>query len=84
MIVHVLNVIDGNGKILVQREFSNSVERQNYADILVDIISYIEGRKVKNVEKELIKENKALKKVLSCAREIEEKFVITETVVEKT
>jgi len=51
---------------------------------LVDIISYIEGRKVKNVEKELIKENKALKKVLSCAREIEEKFVITETVVEKT
>jgi len=84
MIVHVLNVIDNDGKILVQREFSNSVERQIYADLLVDILSYLEDCKVKDVKKEILKENKALKSVLSSAREIEEKFVVTETVVEKT
>ena len=84
MIVHVVTVVDPDGKILVQREFGSSIERQTYADILVDIISRIEKRKVKHVEKELIKENKSLKNVLSSAREIEEKFVVTEMVVEKT
>jgi hypothetical protein len=83
MIVHVVNVVDHDGKILVQREFNSHIERQTYADLLVDILSYLEGRKVKHVEKELIKENKALKNVLSSAREIEEKFVVTEMVVEK-
>jgi len=83
MIVHVINVVDPDGKILVQREFSSSIERQNYADLLADILSYIEDKKLKHVEKELIKENKALKNVLSSAREIEDKFVITEMVVDK-
>jgi hypothetical protein len=83
MIVHVVNVVDHDGKILVQREFNSHIERQTYADLLVDILSYLEGRKVKHVEKELIKENKALKNVLSSAREIEDKFVVTEMVVEK-
>ena len=83
MIVHVVNVVDHDGKILVQREFGSSVERQIYADLLVDILSYLEDKKVKHVEKELIKENKALKNVLSSAREIEDKFVVTEMVVEK-
>jgi len=83
MIVHVMNVIDSDGKILVQREFTSSIERQNYCDILIDILSYIEGKKVKHVEKELIKENKALKNILSSAREVEDKFVITEMAVDK-
>jgi len=83
MIVHVVNVVNPDGKILVQREFGSSVERQTYADLLVDILSYLEDKKVKHVEKELIKENKALKNVLSSAREIEDKFVVTEMVVEK-
>jgi len=83
MIVHVINVVDPDGKILVQREFSSSIERQNYADLLADILSYIEDKKLKHVEKELIKENKALKNILSSAREIEGKFVITEMVVDK-
>jgi hypothetical protein len=84
MIVHVVTVVDPDGKILIQREFGSSIECQTYADILVDIISRIEKRKVKHVEKELIKENKDLKHVLSSAREIEDKFVVTEMVVEKT
>ena len=84
MIIHVVNVIDPNGKILVQREFYSSTERENYADLLIEILSYIEGVKVKDVKKEILKENKDLKSVLSSAREIEEKFVITETVVKKT
>ncbi len=83
MIVHVVNVVDHDGKILVQREFNSHIERQTYADLLVDILSYLEDKKVKRVEKELIKENKALKNVLSSAREIEDKFVVTEMVVEK-
>jgi len=83
MIVHVMNVVDPDGKILVQREFSSSIERQNYCDILIDTLSYIEGKKVKHVEKELIKENKALKNILSSAREVEDKFVITEMAVDK-
>lgn len=78
-----MNVIDSDGKILVQREFTSSIERQNYCDILIDILSYIEGKKVKHVEKELIKENKALKNILSSAREVEDKFVITEMAVDK-
>jgi len=84
MIIHVLNVLDDNGKVLVQREFNNSIERQNYADLLVDILSYLEGRKVKDVKREILKENKVLKSVLSSAREIEEKFVVTEMTTEKT
>ncbi len=83
MIVHVMNVVDSDGKILVQREFTSSIERQNYADLLVDILSHIEDKKVKHVEKELIKENKALKNILSSAREVEDKFVITEMAVDK-
>ena len=84
MIVHVVNVLDPDGKILVQREFGTSAERQIYADLLVSILSYLEGRRVKDVMKEILKENKALKSVLSSAREVEEKFVITEMVIEKT
>ena len=83
MIVHVVNVVDPDGKILVQREFSTHIERQAYADLLVDILSYLEGRKVKDVKKEILKENKALKDVLSSAREVEDKFVVTEMIVEK-
>ena len=83
MMVHVVNVLDPDGKILVQREFGTSVERQIYADLLVSILSYLEGRRVKDVMKEILKENKALKSVLASAREIEEKFVITEMVIEK-
>jgi len=83
MMVYVVNVVDPDGKILVQREFNSHIERQTYADLLVDILSYLEDKKVKHVEKELIKENKALKNVLSSAREIEDKFVVTEMVVEK-
>ena len=83
MMVYVVNVVDHDGKILVQREFNSHIERQTYADLLVDILSYLEDKKVKRVEKELIKENKALKNVLSSAREIEYKFVVTEMVVEK-
>jgi hypothetical protein len=83
MIVHVVNVVGHDGKILVQREFNSHIERQTYADLLVEILSYLEDKKVKRVEKELIKENKALKNVLSSAREIEDKFVVTEMVFEK-
>ena len=84
MMVYVVNIIDSNGKILVQREFPSQCERQTYADVIVEILSYLEGRKVKDVKKEILKENKALKSVLASAREIEEKFVITEMVLEKS
>ena len=84
MVVYVVNIIDPNGKILVQREFPTQCERQTYADLLVDILSYLEGREIKDVKKEILKENKALKSVLASAREIEEKFVITEMVLEKS
>ncbi|AOS58420.1 conserved lipothrixviral protein [Sulfolobus islandicus filamentous virus 2] len=81
MIIHSVTVVDGNGNVLVKREFSSSVERQTYADILVDVISYIEGRKVKHVEKEILKENPDLRTKLSSAREIEDKFVVAEMVI---
>jgi len=84
MMVYVVNVLDSNGKILVQREFPTQCERQTYADLMVDILSFLEGRKIKDVKKEILKENKALKSVLASAREIEEKFVVTEMIVEKT
>jgi len=83
MAVHVVNIIDSDGKILVQREFPTYCERQIYTSVMVEILSYIEGRKIKDVKKEILKENKALKSVLASAREIEEKFVVTEMVVEK-
>ena len=83
MMVYVVNILDPNGKILVQREFQTQCERQTYADLMVDILSFLEGRKVKDVRKEILKENKALKSVLASAREIEEKYVVTEMVVEK-
>jgi len=82
MIVYVVNVLDSDGKVLIQREFQTQCERQIYADLMVDILSYLEGRKVKDVKKEILKENKSLKSVLASAREIEEKFVITEIFVE--
>jgi len=83
MMVYVVNILDPDGKILVQREFQTQCERQTYADLMVDILSFLEGRKIKDVKKEILKENKALKSVLASAREIEEKFVVTEMVVEK-
>ena len=83
MMVYVVNIIDPNGKILVQREFPTQCERQTYADTMVEILSYLEGRKVKDVKKDILKENKGLKPFLASAREIEEKFVVTEMVVDK-
>jgi hypothetical protein len=81
--VYVVNIFDPDGKILVQREFPTQCERQTYADLMVEMLSYLEDRKVKDVRKEILKENKALKSVLASAREIEERFVITEMIVEK-
>jgi hypothetical protein len=54
------------------------MDRDTYADILVDIISKLEGRKVKRVEKLILKENPGLKNTLTRAREVEEKFVVAE------
>jgi hypothetical protein len=54
------------------------MDRDTYADILVDIISKLEGRKVKRVEKLILKENPGLKNTLIRAREVEEKFVVAE------
>ena len=84
MMVYVVNIIDPNGKILVQREFPTQCERQTYADVMVEILSYLEGRKVKDVKKDILKENKGLKPFLASAREIEDKFVITEMILEKS
>ena len=78
MVVYSVVVLDGNGHVLVQRYFSNSADRDTYADILTDIISKLEGRKVKRVDKLIVKENPDLKKVLVRAREIEDKFVVAE------
>jgi len=64
--------------VLVQRNFPNHIDRDTYADILVDIISKLEDRKVKRVDKSILKENPDLKKVLVRAREIEDKFVVAE------
>jgi len=83
MAIYVVNIIDSDGTVLVQREFPTHCERQTYADVMVEILSYIEGRKIKDVKKEILKENKGLKHVLSSAREIEDKFVVTEMVVDK-
>ena len=78
MVVCSVVVLDDNGRVLVQRNFPNSMDRDTYADILVDIISELEGRKVKRVEKLILKENPGLKNTLIRAREIEEKFVVAE------
>jgi hypothetical protein len=78
MAVYSVVILDDNGHVLVQRNFPNHVDRDTYADILIDIISKLEGRKVKRVDKLILKENPGLKKVLVRAREIEEKFVIAE------
>jgi len=78
MVVYSVVVLDGNGHVLVQRNFPNHVDRDTYADMLVDIISKLEGRKVKRVDKLILKENPGLKKVLVRAREIEDKFVVAE------
>jgi len=78
MVVCSVVVLDDNGRVLVQRNFPNSMDRDTYADILVDIISKLEGRKVKRVEKLILKENPGLKNTLTRAREVEEKFVVAE------
>jgi len=78
MAVYSVVVLNDNGRVLVQRNFPNSMDRDTYADILVDIISELEGRKVKRVEKLILKENPGLKNTLIRAREIEEKFVVAE------
>ena len=78
MAVYSVVVLNDNGRVLVQRNFPNSMDRDTYADILVDIISKLEGRKVKHVEKLILKENPGLKNTLISAREIEEKFVVAE------
>jgi len=78
MAVYSVVVLNDNGRVLVQRNFPNSMDRDTYADILVDIISKLEGRKVKRVEKLILKENPGLKNTLIRAREVEEKFVVAE------
>ena len=78
MAVFSVVVLNDNGRVLVQRNFPNSMDRDTYADILVDIISKLEGRKVKRVEKLILKENPGLKNTLIRAREVEEKFVVAE------
>ena len=64
MAVFSVVVLNDNGRVLVQRNFPNSMDRDTYADILVDIISELEGRKVKRVEKLILKENPGLKNTL--------------------
>jgi len=78
MAVYSVVVLNDNGRVLVQRNFPNSMDRDTYADILVDIISKLEGRKVKRVDKLILKENPGLKNTLIRAREVEEKFVVAE------
>lgn len=82
MKVYNVTVIDGNGKVFIQREFSTQAECENYADILVEVISTVEGRNVKHVEENILKERPELKDKLISAREIEDKFVVAEMVVE--
>jgi hypothetical protein len=83
MIVHTVIVTDSDGKKLIQREFSSTVERQTYADILVNVIAHVENRKVKHVEKEILKENPDIKNMLYSAREIEDRFVVAEMVFDR-
>ena len=78
MAVYSVVVLDDNGQVLVQRNFPNSMDRDTYADILVDIISKVEGKKVKRVDSFILKENPGLKNTLVRAREIEDGFVVVE------
>jgi len=78
MVVYSVVVLDDNGQVLVQRNFPNSMDRDTYADILVDIISKVEGKKVKRVDSFILKENPGLKNTLVRAREIEDGFVVVE------
>jgi len=78
MVVCSVVVLDDNGRVLVQRNFPNSMDRDTYADILIGIISKLEGRKVKRVDHLILKENPGLKNTLVRAREIEDKFVVAE------
>jgi len=78
MVVYSVVVLDDNGQVLVQRNFPNSMDRDTYADILVDIISKVEGKKVKRVDSLILKENPGLKNTLVRAREIEDGFVVVE------
>lgn len=81
MKVYMVTVVDGNGKVYVQREFSTQAECENYADILVEVISTVENREVKHVEEQILKEQPDLKDKLISAREIEDKYVVAEMVV---
>jgi len=76
--IYSVIVLDGDGRILIQRNFPNSMDRDTYADILVDIMSKVEGKKVKRVDSLILKENPGLKNTLIRAREIEDKFVVAE------
>ena len=76
--IYSVIVLDGDGRILVQRNFPNSMDRDTYADILVDIISKVEGKKVERVDKLILKENPSLKNTLVRARGIEDEFVVAE------
>jgi len=78
MVVYSVVVLDDNGQVLVQRNFPNSMDRDTYADILVDIMSKVEGKKVKRVDSFILKENPGLKNTLVRAREIEDGFVVVE------
>jgi len=78
MAVYSVVVLDDNGQVLVQRNFPNSMDRDTYADILVDIMSKVEGKKVKRVDSLILKENPSLKNTLTRAREIEDGFVVAE------
>ena len=78
MVVYSVVVLDDNGQVLVQRNFPNSMDRDTYADILVDIMSKVEGKKVKRVDSLILKENPSLKSTLTRAREIEDGFVVAE------
>ena len=76
--IYSVIVLDGDGRILIQRNFPNSMDRDTYADILVDIMSKVEGKKVKRVDSLILKENPSLKSTLTRAREIEDGFVVAE------
>ena len=78
MAVYSVVVLNDNGRVLVQRNFPNSMDRDTYADILVDIMSKVEGKKVKRVDSLILKENPSLKNTLTRAREIEDGFVVAE------
>ena len=69
---YVVDVTDSEGNVLIHREFSNQIDSQTYADVLVEIITCAESHR----ERELKSNDPSILRI----REVKSKYFIIEKV----